>query len=74
MEVPFTPEQEARLTEIASTHGSQPEELVRRAALQLIDEDARFRAAVQDGIAEADRGELIDEDVMDTRLEQILRS
>jgi predicted transcriptional regulator len=35
--------------------------------------DARFRAAVRAGIAQADRGEFIEEE-MDARLEQILRS
>jgi predicted transcriptional regulator len=37
-------------------------------------EDSSFRAAVEEGIAQADRGEFIEEEQMDTRLEQILRS
>ena len=44
------------------------------AALRLLQEDARFRAAVREGIAQADRGELIGEEEMDARLEQMLRS
>ena len=36
-------------------------------------EEAVFRAAVRDGIAQADRGEFIEEE-MDARLEQMLRS
>jgi predicted transcriptional regulator len=74
MEVHFTPEQEARLAEIASTAGTDPERLVKDAALRLLQEDARFRAAVREGVAQADRGEFIEEEEMDARLEQMLRS
>jgi predicted transcriptional regulator len=42
--------------------------------LCLLQEDAHFRAAVREGIAQADRGQLIEEAEMDARLEQMLRS
>ena len=74
MEVHFTPEQEARLAQIAANTGTGTEELVKDAALRLLDEDARFRAAVREGIAEADRGEFIEEEEMDARFEKLLRS
>jgi predicted transcriptional regulator len=74
MEVHFTPEQEAQLAQMASTEGTEPERLVKEAALRLLQEDARFRAAVREGIAQADRGEFIEEEEMDARLEQMLRS
>jgi predicted transcriptional regulator len=74
MEVHFTPEQEAQLAQIASTEGTEPERLVKEAALRLLQEDARFRAAVREGIAQAGRGEFIEEEEMDARLEQMLRS
>jgi predicted transcriptional regulator len=74
MEVDFTPEQEARLAEIATSAGTDPERLVKEAALRLLEEDARFRAAVREGISQADRGEFIEEDEMDARFEQMLRS
>jgi predicted transcriptional regulator len=48
--------------------------LVKDAALRLLEEDARFRAAVREGIAQADRGELIEEKEMDAHLEQMFRS
>ena len=44
------------------------------AALRLLELDARFRAAVRESIAQADRGEFIEEEEMDARLEQMLRS
>jgi predicted transcriptional regulator len=74
MEVHFTPEQEARLAEIATTASTDAETLVKDAALRLLREDARFRAAVREGIAQADRGEFIEEEEMDARLEQMLKS
>ncbi|MGH9453737.1 MAG: hypothetical protein ACRD2O_07180 [Terriglobia bacterium] len=74
MEVHFTPEQEAQLAQIATTTGADAEQLVKDAALRLLEEDARFRAAVREGIAQAGRGQLIEEEEMDARLEQMLRS
>jgi predicted transcriptional regulator len=74
MEVHFTPEEEARLSQIAARSGTDPECLVKDAALRLLEEDARFREAVREGIAQADRGEFIEEAEMDARLEQMLRS
>lgn len=74
MQVHFTPEQETELAQIAAHVGTNAERLVKTAALQLIEEDARFRAAVREGIAQADRGEFIEEQEMDARLEQMLRS
>jgi predicted transcriptional regulator len=74
MNVHFTPEQEAQLFQIATKEGTDPERLVKDAALRLLQQDARFRAAVREGIAQADRGEFIEEDEMDARLEQMLQS
>lgn len=74
MEVHFTPEQETELSQIASHAGTNPERLVKDAALRFLQEEARFRAAVREGIAQADRGEFIEEEEMDLRLEQMLRS
>jgi predicted transcriptional regulator len=74
MDVHFTPEQEAQLAQIAIKAGTDPERLVKDAALRLLQEDARVRASVREGIAQADRGEFIEEEEMDARLEQMLRS
>ncbi len=74
MEVHFTPEQEAQLAQIANSAGTDAQRLVKEAALRLLEVDVRFRAAVREGIAEADRGEFIEEQEMDARLEQMLRS
>jgi predicted transcriptional regulator len=74
MQVHFTAEQEAQLAQIATKEGTDAERLVKDAALRLLEEDARFRSAVREGIAQADRGEFIEEEEMDARLEQMLRS
>ena len=75
MEVHFTPEQEAQLTQLAHHAGKgNAVELLKDAALRLLDEDARFRAAVLEGKAYADRGEFIEEEEMDARFEKLLHS
>ena len=74
MEVHFTPEQEAQLSQIASHAGTDTERLVKDAALRLLEQDARFRAAVRAGIAQADRGEFIEEEEMEARIESMLNS
>jgi predicted transcriptional regulator len=47
---------------------------VKDAAMKLLQENARFRAAVMEGKAYADRGEFIEEEEMDARFEEMLRS
>jgi ADP-ribose pyrophosphatase YjhB (NUDIX family) len=75
VEVHFTQEQETELGQIARRDGkADAGELLKDAALRLLDEEARFRAAVLEGKACADRDEFIEEDEMDARLEQMLHS
>jgi predicted transcriptional regulator len=73
MEVRFTPEEEARLARIATQEGVDPVELVKDAALRLLEEDARFQAGVRKGIEQADRGEFIEEEEMDGRVKRMFR-
>ena len=73
-EVHFTPEQEAQLSQVASHAGTDAERLVKDAALRLLEQDARFRAAVGEGVAQADREEFIEEEKMDARIERMLNS
>jgi len=74
MEVQFTPEQEARLGQIASAEGVELPRLVQKAALLLIEDDERFRAAVRKGIDLADRGIFVDEAEMDARISRMLNT
>jgi predicted transcriptional regulator len=74
MEVHFTPELQAQIAQIAHQAGTPPERLVTNVVTRYLDDEVRFLAAVQKGIAAADRGELIDEEEMDARLEAMFRT
>ncbi len=74
MEVDFTPEQEEQLSQIASYTGKDAEHWVKDVALRAVEETTRFRAAVRQGVAQADRGELIDDDEILLWLERQERS
>ena len=73
MQVHFIPEQEAQIVQAARATGTDAERLVKEAALQFVD-DANFRAAVLEAKSYADRGDFIEEDEMDARFEELLRS
>jgi hypothetical protein len=48
MEVHFTPEQEAQLARLASKSGTDPEHLVKDAALRLLEDQTDFAAAARE--------------------------
>ena len=73
MQAHFTPEQEAQIVQAARATGTDAERLVKDAAMQFVD-DANFRAAVLEAKNYADRGEFIEEEEMDARFEDMLRS
>lgn len=74
MEVHFTAEQEAQLSQIADHSGTDSEQLVKDAALRLLEEDARFCEAVDEGIAAADRGEFVEHEEVWANIQKILQS
>lgn len=74
MNVRFTPEQEARLTQIADKAGTVPERLVTNVVTRFLDEETRFVAAVEKGIAAAKRGDSLEEDEMDARIEAMFKN
>jgi predicted transcriptional regulator len=73
MEVHFTPEKQALLTQIADRAGTVPERLVTNVVARYLGEEARFLSAVEKGIAPAERGEFIEEQEMDARLESMFK-
>ena len=73
MEVILTPEQEARLAQIATRAGTAPERLAKNVIVRYLDDEARFPAAVEKGIAAAERGEFIEGDEMDARIERMFK-
>lgn len=60
MEVPLAPELQAKLTKLAAQQGRSSELLVVEAVERLIAYDGWFLREVEKGLAEAERGALID--------------
>jgi predicted transcriptional regulator len=73
MNIHFTSDQEARLTQIATRAGTRPERLVVDVIQRYLNEEAHSLAAIEKGIVAADRGEFIEEEEMDTRLEAMFK-
>lgn len=73
MELQFTPEQEARLAQLATKAGTDPVHLVMDAALRLLEDD-QFRAAVIEGEEALRRGEYLTHEQVGQRLEKFLRT
>jgi predicted transcriptional regulator len=59
---------------MATNAGTDPERLVTDVVLRYLDEKARFLEAVERGITAAERGEFIEEEEMDARLERMFQS
>jgi len=73
MNIEFTPEQQAQLAQMARKAGTLPERLVVNVVSHYLEEEARFLAAVEKGIAAAERGEFIEEEEMAARLEAMFK-
>jgi predicted transcriptional regulator len=74
VEVHLAPEQQAQLAQMATKAGTDPERLVTDVVVRYLDEKAGFLEAVEKGIAAAERGEFIEEEEMDARLERMFQS
>ena len=74
MEVSLPRNQEARLNELARQTGRGTDELVQEAVARMLAYDEWFRQQVQVGIDQIARGEFIEEEEMDARVERMLKS
>jgi predicted transcriptional regulator len=54
-------------------NGTRAEQLVKQTVLRMVEEDAAFRAGVQRGIEQANRGEFIAHDEVKAPIEFLLR-
>ena len=72
MEVRFSPDVERRLQQVALASGKDAEQLVKDTIARMLENQARFVAGVQKGIAQADRGELVDHDDVVKRVNRLL--
>jgi predicted transcriptional regulator len=62
MEIPLTPDLQAKLSRLAAQQGRAKEVLVVEAVERMVNYDEWFLREVHKGLAAADRGELVDHD------------
>lgn len=74
MEVHLTPEQEARLTELAVRDGRSVDAIVHEAILRYVEDEAHFVEAVRKGLASLDRGESLSHDEVGRRIDRLFES
>jgi predicted transcriptional regulator len=71
MKLHLTPEQEARLSELANSKGRAPETLAQEVLGLYLEHESRFLEAVKRGMASLDRGEYIDHEVVGERIKRL---
>jgi predicted transcriptional regulator len=74
MDVQLSPDKEARLQDFASRTGRDAAQLVVEAVDRMLEYDARFVEAVEEGRAAARRGELLEHDEVVSRIESMFQS
>jgi predicted transcriptional regulator len=72
MEVPLPEDKEARLYQFAARAGKDAAQVVEEAVDRLLEYDAGFIVAVEEGRASARRGDLLEHDEVVNRIEQML--
>lgn len=72
MEVNLKPELQAKLDEVAAQQGRDAQSLVIEAVERLIDYEAWFVQEVEKGLAEIERGEVLEHEEVGARLEKLL--
>lgn len=73
MEIHFSPDKEARLQQFAARTGKDASQLIEEAVDRMLDYEAPFIDAVEEGRACARRGELLDHEEVVERIEKIFR-
>lgn len=64
MEVHFTPDQQAKLSRMATAQGRAAEALVQEAVERLLSYDEWFSREIDKGLAAADNGEFVEHDAV----------
>jgi predicted transcriptional regulator len=72
MEVKLTPELQAKLDEVAAQQGRDTQSLVQEAVQRLVDYDQWFVREVEKGLAQIERGEVLEHEEVGARLEKRL--
>jgi predicted transcriptional regulator len=73
MQVQLTPEQEARLVELATRDGRSPDQLLQEALDRFFEADSDFVEAVMKGLASLDRGEGLTHEEVGKRIDRLLQ-
>jgi predicted transcriptional regulator len=73
MEVNLSPELQAKLERVAEQQGRNTESLVREAVERLLGYDEWFVREVEKGLAQIERGEVLDHKEVGIRLEKLLK-
>jgi len=74
MEVHLSPDKEARLQQVATRTGKNTAQVVEEAVDRMLEYDARFIQAVEEGRASARHGDLLEHDDVVERIDQMFRS
>ena len=74
MEVSLPQNQESQLNELSLRTGRGTDELVQEAVARLLAHNEWFKQQVQVGVDQIARGEFIEEEEMDARVERMLQS
>jgi predicted transcriptional regulator len=74
MEVPLTPELQAKVNRAAAENNRVAGEYVQQLVEHYVDHDTWFREQVKQGLAQLDRGEWLSHEEVGTRLLQLFRS
>jgi predicted transcriptional regulator len=72
MELKLSPELQAKLERVASEQGRDSASLVYEAVERLVDYDAWFTRQVEIGLAQIDRGEVLDDKEVAARMETLI--
>ncbi len=73
MEVRFSSDIEMQLQQIASRNGIDAEQLVKKTVNRMLEDQARFVAAVHKGIDQADRGDVLEHQEVLNRIHQLFQ-
>ena len=72
MEVELTAELRAKLEEVDAQRGRDAQSLVREAVERLVDYDRWFVREVEKGLAQIERGEVLEHEEVGARMEKLL--
>jgi predicted transcriptional regulator len=73
MQVNLPPELQAKLDRIAAQQGRAPESLINEAVERLVGYDEWFIRQVEQGLAQVERGEVLEHEKVVTRFEDLIR-